>query len=127
MKPPMSQIEFSPGSRIQRDTPVPTSLPILRPAPPATWIVFADGRGLGVPTDQILDSGDAAGAAHVAFGGMRFDGLEDGALVFRRVDEVWPEHALAPERGRVLRVRPEDIARVVVGGRQVWPPVTAAR
>jgi hypothetical protein len=121
---PMTEIEFAPGSRIQRDQPVPTTLPLLRPIPPATWIVFADGRGLGVPTDQIVASDEAGGRARVGFGGMRFDGVEEDKLVFRRAAEVWPEHALAPERGRVLKVAPGDVARVLVAGQVVWGTAT---
>lgn len=121
----MTLVEFAPGSRLHRDAPVSSALPILNPVPPATWVVFADGRGLGVPTDQIVHGDAAAGAARVGFAGMRFDGVEDGALVFRRVAEMRPEHTLAPERGRVLEVRPADVARVLVAGREVWPGTPA--
>jgi hypothetical protein len=117
----LTEIEFAPGSRVQRDRAVRCDLPLVRNGPPATWIVFADGRGLGVPTDQILEFGDTAGAARVEFGGMRFEGLQDGYLVFRRVREVLPEEQLAPERGRLLKVQPTDVARVHVEGRAVWP------
>jgi threonine dehydratase len=118
---PLSTVRFATGSRIRRDDPVPTTLPLIRNAPPATWVVFADGRGLGIPTDQILSAGDAGGAAIASFGGMRFDGLEDGWLCFRRDREVLPEDQLAPERGRLLRVPPADIATVLVEGRLAWP------
>ena len=117
----LTEIEFVAGSRVRRDEPVRSQLPLVRNGPPATWIVFADGRGLGVPTDQILRAEDSGGAARVAFGGMRFDGAEDGWLVFRRAREVLAEEQLAPERGRELKVRVQDIARVIASGKPAWP------
>jgi RimJ/RimL family protein N-acetyltransferase len=121
LEPPLTVVAFSAGSRLRRDRPVPTTLPLARRVPPATWVVFPDGRGLGIPTDQIVLSDDASGSARVGFGGMRFDGLDDGWLVLRREREIWPEEMLAPERGRTLRVRASDVTRVIVERRAVWP------
>jgi threonine dehydratase len=117
----LSAVRFAAGSKLRRDDPVPTALRLIRTTLPATWVVFADGRGLGIPTDQLLSADDAGGAAAVAFGGMQFDGLEDGWLCFRRVREILPEDQLAPERGRLLKVRPADVATVAASGRLAWP------
>lgn len=114
-------LEFVPGSRIERQKPVKSALPLVRNGPPATWVVFADRMGIGVPTDQIVTAQDAAGAAHVQFGGMRFDGEDGTFLVFRRESEVRPEHELMPERGRELKIERARVARVLSGDRVLWP------
>jgi hypothetical protein len=120
-KDPSATLEFIAGSRIQCAQPVASALPIVRNGPPATYVVFPDGSGIGLPTDQILTHEQVNGAARVSFGGMRFDGVEDGLLAFRRVREVLPEHQLMPERGRLLKLDPKLVTRVLVGGREQWP------
>lgn len=120
-------IEFPSGSRIRRGEPVPTTLPLVRNGPPSTHVLFADGWGIAVPTDQIVEADEDRGCARVIFGGMRFDGVEEGKLVFRRVREVRPEHELMPERGRELKLDPARVQRVLVGSNPVWPLTPAKR
>lgn len=117
-------IEFVPGTRITREAGVVSRLPILRNGPPGTSVVFGDGAQVPLPTDQIVFAEDGGGAAHVGFGGMRFEGMEGGKLVFLRVRDLQPEERLSPERGRRMTLEPRMVASIAVDGRVVWPPVT---
>jgi hypothetical protein len=127
-------VEFVRGSRIERDPPVnrpasgrpadrPASganLRIVQNGPPGTFVRFADGRRVPLPTDQIVSSEEGAGAARVGFGGMRFDGIEEGLLTFRRFRDLLAEHELSPERGRRMTLEPEMVAAVFMQKRLVW-------
>jgi len=118
-------VEFVRGSRIEKDRPVnrPASganLRIVQNGPPGTFVRFADGGRVPLPTDQIVSSDDGAGAARVGFGGMRFDGIEGGLLTFRRFRDLRAEHELSPERGRRMTLKPETVAAVFIEGRLVW-------
>ena len=96
------------------------NLQIVQNGPPGTFVRFADGRRVPLPTDQIVSSDDGAGAARVGFGGMRFDGVEGGLLTFRRFRDLVAEHELSPERGRRMTLEPEMVAAVFIEGRLVW-------
>lgn len=122
-------VEFVSGSRIEKDAPA--SRPAGRPAsvanlrivqngPPGTFVRFADGCRVPLPTDQIVSSEDRAGAARVGFGGMRFDGVEGGLLTFRRFRDLLAEHELSPERGRRMTLQPETVSAVFMQTRLVW-------
>jgi hypothetical protein len=118
-------VEFVPGSRLEKDLPSgrPASganLRIVQNGPPGTFVRFADGRRVPLPTDQIVSSEDGAGLARVGFGGMRFDGIEGGLLTFRRFRDLLAEHELSPERGRRMTLEPEMVAAVFMQGRLVW-------
>jgi hypothetical protein len=115
-------IEFVLGTRLFREAPFTSGLPIVGNGPPGTFVVFASGQKVSLPTDQVVTGEDASGAARVGFGGMRFDGVEAGQLVFRRVKELWPEAQLSPERGRRMTLEPAMVAAVLVQGVRVWPP-----
>ncbi len=52
-----------------------------------------------MPTDQIVFANDGGGAAHVGFGGMSFEVIEGGQLVFLRVRDLQPEALLSPPSG----------------------------
>jgi len=95
-------IEFAPGTRIHREPDYVSKLPIVQNGPPGTRVIFASGTKVSLPTDQIVLTDDAGGAAQVGFGGMSFEGLEDGFLVFYRVREIHPEELgrLAPRARR---------------------------
>jgi hypothetical protein len=114
-------IEFVSGSRITREPEVVSKLPILRNGPAGTSVIFRDGAGVPLPTDQIVFAEDAGGAARVGFGGMSFDGLDDGQLVFLRVRDLQPEALLSPQRGRRMTLEPRMVASIAVDGRIVWP------
>ena len=47
-------IEFAAGTRITREPEVVSQLPILQNGPPGTFVVFADGTKVPLPTDQIV-------------------------------------------------------------------------
>src|SRR6266852_2529688 len=104
-------IEFVPGTRISREPEVVSKLPILQNGPPGTSVVFGDGAQVPLPTDQIVFAEDGRGAARVGFGGMTFEGMEGGQLVFFRVRDLQPEQLLSPQRGR----------RMTLGPRIGWP------
>ena len=106
-------IEFVPGTRISREPEVVPKLPILRNGPPGTSVVFGDGVQVPLPTDQIVFAEDGGGAAHVGFGGMSFEGMEGGQLVFFRVRDL--------QRGRRMTLEPHMVASIAVDGRVVWP------
>ena len=114
-------IEFVSGTRITREPEVVSKLPILHNGPPGTSVVFRDGAEVPLPTDQIVFAEDAGGAAQVGFGGMSFEGIDGGELVFLRVRDLQPEALLSPERGRRMTLDPRLVASIAVDGRVVWP------
>lgn len=118
--PVFCAVEFVQGSHVQREPAFVPGLPIVRNGPPGTFVTFADGRCVPLPTDQITSMDDSSGAARVGFGGMRFDGVEDGLLTFRRVRDLAAEHELSPERGRRMTLEPEMVAAVFMEGRLAW-------
>jgi hypothetical protein len=118
--PPFCLVEFVPGSRIHKEPSFVPGLPVLHNGPPGTFVGLAGGGRVPLPTDQIVLAEDAAGAARVGFGGMRFEAVEGGLLVFRRVREIQPEHALSPERGRRMTLEPKLVTAVFMEGRLVW-------
>ncbi len=115
-------IEFVAGTRLFRETAVVPGLPIVGNGPPGTYVLFPSGRRIPLPTDQIVESGDGSGAAQVGFGGLRFDGIERGQLVFRRVRDLAPEARLSPERSRRMTLELDMVAAILVDGVPVWPP-----
>lgn len=121
MSEPPLLIEFVAVTRLERDPDLVPKLPIVQNGPPGTRVVFADGSKVPLPTDQIVLAEDATGRARVGFGGMSFEGLEDGLLVAYRVRDLQPEALLSPQRGRRMTLKPEMVAAIYVEGRQVWP------
>jgi hypothetical protein len=114
-------IEFSAGTRLYREPEVVPKLPIVQNGPPGTFVVFEEGARVALPTDQIVSAEDDGGLARVAFGGMSFEGMEEGHLVFHRVHDLLPEAQLSPERGRKMTLEPRMVSAIVVDGRKVWP------
>jgi len=114
-------IEFVAPTRLERDPDLVPKLPIVQNGPPGTRVRFADGSKVPLPTDQIVFADDTQGNARVGFGGMSFEGLEDGYLVCYRVRELQPEALLSPERGRRMTLKPEMVAAIYVDDRKVWP------
>lgn len=113
-------IEFAAGTRVRREAAVVPRLPIVQNGPPGTFVVFADGSEVPLPTDQVVFVGEGD-AARVGFGGMSFEGIEDGRLVFYRVRDLQPEHLLSPERARKMTLERRMVASIVVDGRRAWP------
>lgn len=114
-------VEFAPGSTLAFEKQHLTGLPIVQNGPPGTFVCFPAGGRVPVPTDQIVSSDDSAGFAAVGFGGMSFEGLEEGLLVFYRVRDLLPEAQLSPERGKRMTFEPTTVQAVLVDGRRVWP------
>ena len=98
-----------------------STLPIVQNGPPGTSIVFEDGAKVPLPTDQIVLAEDGRGTAHVGFGGMSFEGMEGGQLVFLRVRDLQPEELLSAQRGRRMTLKPRMVVSITVDGRVVWP------
>jgi hypothetical protein len=65
-------VEFVPGSHVDKERAFVPGLPVVQNGPPGTFVTFADGRRVPLPTDQIVLAEDNGGAARVGFGGMRF-------------------------------------------------------
>ena len=114
-------IEFVPGTRVFREPEVVPKLPIVQNGPPGTFVVFADGSKVPLPTDQIVLAEDGGGSARVGFGGMSFEGTEDQRLVFLRIRDLHPAESLSPERGRKMTLEPTMVASISSHGRIVWP------
>ena len=114
-------IEFVPGTKLFREPDFAPKLPIVQNGPPGTSIVFPDGTRVPVPTDQIVFADDETGGARVGFGGMSFEGVEDGYLVFYRVRDLQPEETLSPMRGRRMTLELRRVSSIHVDGRKVWP------
>lgn len=118
-------IEFAPGSRILRESRYDPKLPILQNGPSGTFVLFADGTLVPLPTDQIVFSDDSHGSAQVAFGGMEPAGMEPAGmendqLVFYRVRDLRPPEELSPQRGTRMTLEPWMVSTVRVQGRFVW-------
>jgi len=113
-------VQFAPGSRVHRERSFAPGLPVMQNGPPGTFVTFADGSRVPLPTDQIVLAEDQGGAARVGFGGMRFDGIEKGRLTFVRVRDLAAEHELSPERGRRMTLEPMMVAAVFMEGRLAW-------
>jgi hypothetical protein len=118
--PAFCAVEFVPGSHVDREPAFVPGLPIVQNGPPGTFVTFADGRRVPLPTDQITSVDHQNGSARVCFGGMRFDGVEDGQLTFRRVRDLAAPHQLSPERGRRMTLDPKMVAAVFMEGRLAW-------
>jgi hypothetical protein len=114
-------IEFVRGTRVYQQRDLAGKLPIVQNGPPSTFIVFADGTRVPLPTDQIVFADNRGGRARVGFGGMRLGGMERGHLVFDRVRDLWPDERLSPERARRMTLKPQMVASVAVDGHAVWP------
>ena len=114
------RIHFIDGTRLFREADRPTPLPIYRNGPPGTFVLFAHGLRVSLPTDQIVAAEDAHGHVSVTFGGMAFTGIVDGQLTFRRVREMRAEEELSPDRSHVMLLDPAWVASVVVGDRTIW-------
>ena len=114
-------IEFAPGTSVDREPETVPRLPIVQNGPPGTFVIFADGSKVSLPTDQIVLAEDTGGRARVNFGGMSFEGIEDGYLVFYRVRDLQPEELLSPQRGRRMTLEPRMVSSIQVDGRPVWP------
>jgi uncharacterized protein (DUF952 family) len=116
----MLEIVFTHGTSIAREGDRPSHFPIHRNGPPGTFVVFAHGVRVSLPTDQIVASDEREGRAHVAFGGMRYAGLKDGRLVFHRVREMAPEAQLSPERSHLMTLDPDWVDTVRDRGEEAW-------
>jgi hypothetical protein len=113
-------IEFVAPSSLLRESHRVSDLPIVRNGPPGTFVVLP-GLKVSLPTDQIVAADDSSGHARVGFGGMRFDGVQDGRLLFRRVRELAPEQQLSPDRSYIMRLESEWVHTVFVDGVVAWP------
>ena len=114
-------VEFVSGTSLYREPETIPKLPIVQNGPPGTFVVFPDARRVPLPTDQIVFADDSGGSARVGFGGMSFEGTEEGHLVFYRVRDLRPEEELFPQRGRKMTLEPQMVSSIHVDGRHVWP------
>jgi hypothetical protein len=113
-------VEFTSRTRLVREPVLTRTLPMVHNGPPGTFVIFPDGFRLPLPTDQIVHADDSFGRAQVAFGGMRFDGLEADVLVFHRVRDLLPPEQLSPERGRRMTLDRHLVSSIHVHGELAW-------
>jgi hypothetical protein len=117
-------VEFAAGSRILREAAPDTEelRPDWEPRSPGAFVVFKNGKRVPVPADQIVHDEVQGGRARVGFGGMSFEGVVGGRLIFWRVREIG---RASPLDGAVgddkLEVDSGMVARVEVEGSLVWP------
>jgi hypothetical protein len=114
-------VTFRCPSTLLRERDRRSDLPMVGNGPPGTFVVFPHGFRVSLPTDLIVSAEVTTGCARVAFGGMRFRGLEGDQLVFTRERELWPEDQLSPARSRVMRLDRAWLSSVTRGGQPVWP------
>jgi hypothetical protein len=114
-------IEFVSRTRLYRESEVFPKLPIVQNGPPGTFVVFASGARVALPTDQIVFADDTDGCARVGFGGMSFEGMEEGHLTFYRVRDLQPDELRSPQRGQRMTLLPDMVSTISVDGRHVWP------
>lgn len=124
----MLVVEFAAGTTVLREAAVTPKLPIVQNGPPGTFVRFADGRRVSLPTDQIVfaedgveDGAEGVRGARVGFGGMRFRAVEDGVFVFDRVRDLRPAETLSPQRGVRMTLDAHMVAALYEWGRRVWP------
>ena len=113
-------IEFAPRTSLYRERDLVSHLPIIRNGPAGTFVVFADGVRVSLPTDQIVCADDSDGVARVGFGGMSFAGQAEGRLIFVRVRDLLPEEQLSPARSRVMTLEASMVSSILVDGHPVW-------
>jgi hypothetical protein len=108
-----------------RERDHPSDLRIVRNGPPGTFVLLGNVR-ISLPTDQIVAAHETGGAVTVAFGGMRFTGVESGRITFVRERDLLPEDQLSPARSRTMTLEPQWVATVHQDGRTVWPRLAEA-
>ena len=113
-------IDFATPSSIFQERNRISTFRIIGNGPPGTFVHFANGLRISLPTDQIVFADDTGGHARVGFGGMQFVGSEEGQLVFVRIREVLPEDQLSPDRSHTMRLDSQLVATVSIDGRAVW-------
>jgi len=113
-------VEFVSGTRLERESDHSVGLPVVHNGPPGTSIVFPSGKAIPLPTDQIVASEDTSGVAIVGFGGMKFEGVDEGQLVFHRFQDVQPKEVLSPERGMKMTLEIDMVECVRSYGSVVW-------
>ena len=72
-------IDFAAPTSLYREEDRASTLPIIGNGPPGTFVIFANGLRVSLPTDQIVFADDTGGHARVGFGGMQLWDLEEGA------------------------------------------------
>lgn len=113
-----------PGTRVERAAQVVPHLPIVENGPPGTTVIFAGGRRVPLPTDQIVSVEPARDAGvRVGFGGMAFEGLVGDELVFRLVGYPEPRAQVYPRGGARMTLEPYMVESVTVDGRVIWPAI----
>ena len=114
------QIEFIPGTKVLREEAPEKGLAVVQNGPPGTSILFPDGSEVPLPSDQIVEAFDHAGAAVVGFGGMRFTELKDDRLFFERFKDLAPADQLSPERGMLMTLFTSHVQCISSYGSVLW-------
>ena len=120
-------IDFAAPTSLLLEEDRPSALPIIGNGPPGTFVLFPNGLRVSLPTDQVVFADDAGGHARVGFGGMRFEGSEEGRLVFVRIRDLFPEDQLSPARSHRMLLEPQWVAAISANGQPVWPRESPSR
>ncbi len=113
-------IEFVIGTHVHREPEFTSKLPIVQNGPPGTFVLFKGGARVPLPTDQIVFMDEQNRMARIGFGGMRFEGAENGQLVFLRVRDLEDASKLSPERGLRMMLEPWMVNSIFVDGKRAW-------
>jgi hypothetical protein len=113
-------IVFAPRTSLYREEDLISDLPIVRNGPAGTFVIFASGVRVSLPTDQVVCADETDGAARVGFGGMRFTGASEGRLHFVRERDLLPEEQLSPARSHIMTLEESMVSSVLVDGHAVW-------
>src|SRR5258705_6963444 len=97
-------IDFATPSSIFQERNRISTFRIIGNGPPGTFVHFANGLRISLPTDQIVFADDTGGPARVGVGGKQFVGSQEGQLVFVRIPEGLPEDQLSPDRSHTMRL-----------------------
>jgi hypothetical protein len=114
-------VSFAAPSTLLREADRRSDLRIVGNGPPGTFVHFPHGLRVSLPTDQIVCASDESGFARVAFGGMRFVGVNEKTLTFVREREVLPADQLSPTRSHVMHLDASWVTAVDRGGLTLWP------
>jgi hypothetical protein len=109
-------IQFAPGSLFLREIPAENEA-AWDPAAAQAHVVLPDGRRLPLPECQVVYERGSPDGASVGLGGMSFEGVEKGRLVFWRVRDL-TDATPAPDK---LELDARAVVRVDVQGAQAWP------
>src|SRR5438067_1082973 len=114
-------IDFIEGSRLKQEEETAEHFTIWGARRPGTFVLFSRNKKVSLPTDQIVLGEDAHGAARVGLGGMSFEGIDGGKLIFWRVRDLMPDPDFFVGDSDKITLESSMVSAVFVDGEKVWP------